>query len=138
MALKRTKKFCKRCHKNITNNRTGFCNECEAYIAHQQYKAEDRPSATERGYDSKWKRFSKQYLEKHPICVMCGNPATVTDHKMPISIMLEIYGYANYDEELYQALCHSCNIKKGKNYDMKIKKQWEEDKRKMAIAFEED
>lgn len=48
----------------------------------------DRPSASKRGYGSKWQRVSRAYLRKNPICVKClakGRfvTATVVDHVIP-------------------------------------------------------
>ncbi|HWJ72921.1 MAG TPA: HNH endonuclease signature motif containing protein [Kaistia sp.] len=39
-----------------------------------------RPSARERGYDSKWDRERAAYLKVHTACVRCSGPATVVDH----------------------------------------------------------
>lgn len=56
----------------------------------QQRKAQDerRGSATERGYDSRWRRAREQHLREHPLCVMCQadgktRAATVVDHIEP-------------------------------------------------------
>ena len=35
----------------------------------EKHKQPDRPSAAKRGYNSKWRRLSKAYLRKHPMCV---------------------------------------------------------------------
>ena len=48
----------------------------------------DRPSASKRGYGSKWQRVSHAYLRRNPLCVHClatGRyvQATVTDHIIP-------------------------------------------------------
>lgn len=42
-----------------------------------------RPNASERGYGFKWREARTAYLVKHPLCVKCGQPATVVDHKTP-------------------------------------------------------
>ena len=42
-----------------------------------------RPSARERGYDSKWDRERAAYLKAHPRCCRCGAPSTVVNHKTP-------------------------------------------------------
>lgn len=44
-----------------------------------------RPSARQRGYDSRWDKARKTYLAQHPLCCMCQQqgriePATVVDH----------------------------------------------------------
>lgn len=73
----------------------------------------DRPSAESRGYNSKWRKLSQQYLRKHPLCVRClasgrYTKATVTDH---------IISHRNraalmWDESNFQALCKPCHDKK--------------------------
>lgn len=56
-----------------------------------------RGSARERGYDSRWERYRRAYLLRHPLCVECAagaplpggvtprgiTPATVVDHIRP-------------------------------------------------------
>ena len=42
-----------------------------------------RPSARERGYDSKWETERAAYLKAHPKCVRCPATATVVDHIVP-------------------------------------------------------
>ena len=54
----------------------------------------DRPSASKRGYSSKWQKVSRAYLRRNPLCVRClagGRyiQATVTDHIIPICVYLK-------------------------------------------------
>lgn len=43
-----------------------------------------RPSARERGYDTKWQRERAAYLKLHPVCAECGTQAaTIVHHKIP-------------------------------------------------------
>ena len=65
-----------------------------------------RPSAYRRGYDTKWRKLSKWFLQHNPWCVVCGNPADHTDHILPLS-----KGGSNELKNL-QALCHRCHSKK--------------------------
>ena len=57
-------------------------------ICRQQRKAEveaRRPSARERGYDTKWERESKAFLakpENHRCACGCGQPAEMVDHRI--------------------------------------------------------
>lgn len=41
-----------------------------------------RPTARQRGYDTKWDRERAAYLKAHAVCVRCGKPATVVNHKV--------------------------------------------------------
>jgi len=121
----RISKRCKRCGA-IHNNISGYCDECEKYInTHNSDK--NRRSATERGYGGGWKTFSQLYLSstENKNCAICGQPATVTDHKAyPATVFKELYGdsfksFYNH-KELFQPLCQSCNLKKAKEDKQKI------------------
>lgn len=49
---------------------------------HAQQQAQQR--ADRIGYTSgRWRRFRAAYLAEHPLCVVCGAPATVVDHLTP-------------------------------------------------------
>lgn len=43
-----------------------------------------RPSAEARGYDAAWRAVRKQFLAAHPMCCMCGQPATEVDHVLSV------------------------------------------------------
>ncbi len=79
----------------------------------EQHKQPDRPSASKRGYSSKWQRVSKAYLRKHPLCVKCYADgkfvtATVVDHIIPHRGDAALM----WDEANWQALCKPCHDKK--------------------------
>ena len=79
----------------------------------EKHKQPDRPSAAKRGYNSKWRRLSKAYLRKHPMCVRCMQqgryvPATVVDHIQPHRNNPALM----WDESNWQALCKPCHDKK--------------------------
>ncbi len=47
-----------------------------------------RGSAASRGYGARWRRASKEFLKRNPLCVRCQEddivePATIVDHKVP-------------------------------------------------------
>lgn len=50
------------------------CPNLTAELYCEIHKQPDRPSASRRGYTTKWRRLSKQYLRKHPMCVRCIVP----------------------------------------------------------------
>lgn len=61
---------------------------------------------------ARWKRTSKQHLERNPLCVHCqakskATPATITDHIKPINQGGEAFDSANH-----QSLCLKCHQKK--------------------------
>jgi 5-methylcytosine-specific restriction enzyme A len=71
-----------------------------------------RPTAADRGYDSRWARYSRRYLRAHPLCVACTADgliaqATAVDHIVPIR-----QGGAMWDPRNHQALCHDCHTRK--------------------------
>lgn len=72
-----------------------------------------RASASKRGYNSKWRRLSKAYLRKHPMCVKCmakGRyiPATVVDHIQPHRGDEKLM----WNQDNWQALCKPCHDRK--------------------------
>ncbi len=138
------KKVCKTagCN-NLTDNKKGYCNDCQAkYLSNYKAKIirengtykENRKSANERGYNYEWRKFAKEYLKKHKVCAICGKPAQVVDHKFMIApIMLDVYGRFLLDESYYQPLCIKCNTRKA----IEDNRQWEEYKamRKRINSF---
>ncbi|MGX4772506.1 HNH endonuclease signature motif containing protein [Bradyrhizobium guangdongense] len=56
---------------------------CPCQIKRRAETDKRRPNANDRGYDSKWSKARRAFLDKHPDCVMCGKPAVVVDHKIP-------------------------------------------------------
>jgi len=94
---------------NLTNN-----TYCDIHI-----ELYTRPSAKERGYNSKWRRRSKLFLKAYPLCAECLKhnkltPSTVVDHIIPHRgdpVLM-------WDETTnWQALCESCHNKKTRKYD---------------------
>lgn len=125
--------------RNLHSNRSGYCDECMARYAaaHPREDSEEkRPSAAERGYNSKWHKFAKAFLISYPVCSICGAPATCVDHKdMPADVMLEVYGgQFDLDESHYQALCNRCNARKGKTDDKRMRESYEADKARLGLS----
>lgn len=62
---------------------------CDRHRKERQAQADQyRGTAASRGYDRRWRKARKRYLEQHPLCVMCKaegrtTEATVVDHKIP-------------------------------------------------------
>ncbi len=47
-----------------------------------------RGTAASRGYDGRWRKARRLFLQEHPLCAHCENegiirPATVVDHVIP-------------------------------------------------------
>jgi len=72
-------------------------------------------SAAKRGYDRRWQKARKSYLEAHPLCVECMKngrfvQATVVDHIIPHRGNQQLF----WDQSNWQALCeHHHNLKTG-------------------------
>lgn len=64
-----------------------------------------RPTARERGYDTKWDKARAGYLSAHPDCHRCPNPATVVDHKIPHDGNMKLF----WDHNNWQPLCAPCH-----------------------------
>lgn len=117
---------------NLHRNRSGYCDDCEAkYNAtHPRKREANRPVAVVKEYGSyRWRKFAQDYLERHPVCAICGQPATCVDHKdMTADMMVDAYGGFDYDPAHYQALCFSCNARKGTREDRAMRAAYEADK----------
>ena len=67
-----------------------------------------RPSADARGYTSAWRKARKAYIIRHPLCAICGAPATDVDHIIPHRGDKELF----WDSGNWQSLCHECHSRK--------------------------
>lgn len=65
----------------------------------------------------KWRRLYKrsayrkrraQFMTMHPLCAVCGEPATDLDHIVPHKGNLKLF----WDVNNWQSLCHRCHSKK--------------------------
>ena len=83
---------------------------------HPYHREDTRPSAIERGYDSKWTRLRNAYVRAHPICEIqekCnGDAVAEVDHIVPIA-----QGGARLDERNLQGACRPCHAWKTKHID---------------------
>lgn len=66
-----------------------------------------RPSATERGYDSRWRKARLEFLAVRPWCFTkgCGAAATVVDHIIPHRGDQKLF----WDRSNWQPLCARCH-----------------------------
>lgn len=84
-----------------------------AHLNRQQRKPDNRPSASQRGYDAKWRRIRGLYLQHHPYCsnAWCDEDATEVDHIVPL-----VQGGTHQWSNL-QAFCKSCHSSKTARFD---------------------
>ncbi|MFG1465960.1 HNH endonuclease signature motif containing protein [Xanthobacter sp. DSM 24535] len=64
-----------------------------------------RPSARERGYDTKWDVERAAYLKAHPKCARCSGLATVVDHKVAHRGDMKLF----WNRSNWQPLCGPCH-----------------------------
>lgn len=72
-----------------------------------------RGGADARGYDARWRRARKAFLQKHPLCAECmkegkATPATVVDHIVPHRGDPGLF----WDIKNWQPLCKGCHDRK--------------------------
>lgn len=78
-------------HKELSNN-------------YDQY----RGNAAKRGYGNQWRKARVGYLGQHPICVRCGDIATVVDHIIPHKGDMNLF----WSVSNWQSLCKTCHDRK--------------------------
>lgn len=99
-------RFKRECRKNgchtLTSNANGYCDEHQGELYRYDEK---RLSSCKRGYDATWRKYRRWFLERHPLCNICGAPATVVDHIIPHKGDKELF----WDINNHQALCKHCH-----------------------------
>jgi 5-methylcytosine-specific restriction endonuclease McrA len=70
---------------------------------HRKRVADVRASAAVRGYGRRWQVIRRAFLQRRPICEMCGGPATEVHHIQPLAA-----GGGCEDDNL-MALCKRCH-----------------------------
>lgn len=89
------------------------------YRPHPQRRAPDpRPTASVRGYGSRWQRARLLHLAEHPLCVSCESrgqvtEATVVDHRIPHRGDPGLF----WDHDNWQSLCKECHDRKTATHD---------------------
>jgi 5-methylcytosine-specific restriction protein A len=74
----------------------------------------ERGTATQRGYNSRWSRYSIRYRRLHPFCTECQRQgilkqADCVDHIIPVNGPDDPLFW---DENNHQSLCISCHSEK--------------------------
>jgi 5-methylcytosine-specific restriction protein A len=85
-----------------------------------------RPTATERGYGSRWTKARATYLQSHPHCAMivsdgnrCARPATVVDHVKPHRGDNALF----WDKTNWQPLCGPCHNSRKQSLERRTQNQ---------------
>jgi len=82
---------------------------CQRAAKRQRDRRHDqtRPTASQRGYNSKWRTASKAFLRRFPMCAMCHGEATQVDHIKPHKGDRALF----WDQTNWQPLCTTCHAK---------------------------
>ena len=96
----------------------GCPNLADGRYCEEHKKIYERPSAVSRGYDQKWRRESKQFLQEHPLCRTCLEKdhiveATVVDHVIPHRGDPKLF----WDKRNWSPSCKKCHDRKTGTYD---------------------
>jgi 5-methylcytosine-specific restriction protein A len=83
---------------------SGYCAEHLPVI--QAQRDQDRPTARQRGYDSRWQKLRLHHLKHFPLCKSCGRAGQEVDHILPLR-----KGGTHHPSNL-QTLCKSCHSRK--------------------------
>lgn len=67
-----------------------------------------RGNAAKRGYGNQWRKARASYLSQYPICVRCGDIATVVDHTIPHKGDMHLF----WSVSNWQSLCKTCHDRK--------------------------
>ncbi len=88
---------------------------CACQIAKRAAKEKQRPSASQRGYGSKWAKASAAFLAKseNRLCIYCGDPATLVDHSIAHKGDMKVF----CDKSLWRPSCGVCNRRKNIRYE---------------------
>ena len=88
----------------LTDGKDGYCTEhsSETYLRYDR----QRLNSKERGYNYRWSKYRKWFLQRHPICMICGRAAAnVVDHIIPHKGDDTLF----WDTNNHQALCKRCH-----------------------------
>ena len=86
----------------------GYCDQHQRMIEVKRGESRNHRNTHQHLYTYRWKKQSKLYLKKHPVCVLCGGKATELDHKIPHKGNKEIF----WDSSNWQPLCKRCHSRK--------------------------
>ncbi|RJE89047.1 HNH endonuclease [Paenibacillus sp. 1011MAR3C5] len=89
---------------------------CEAHVKSEALAYERaRGSAYQRGYDSKWQRYSRRFLRANPLCacadcakLLVPKPSEVTDHIIPHKGDKRLF----WDPKNHQPMAKRCHDRK--------------------------
>jgi 5-methylcytosine-specific restriction protein A len=107
---------------NLTDNK--YCEEHQALNKQprvinrdkqkeREYNKQRAKTPTRMLYDRKWREYSKDFLKRNPICVVCGNQSQAVDHVIPHKGNKGLF-WTRFN---HRALCKSCHNRATAMYD---------------------
>lgn len=109
MAMK-PPRICSPCGLRVASGEQCPCERKRSAESRARYDAA-RPSARERGYDTKWQRESKAFLAlpQNRLCGCgCGRQADMVDHKIAHKGDRKLF----WDRSNWQPMARGCNTRK--------------------------
>ena len=88
------------CGKIVAHGTRCACKVAATRARNKRHDAK-RPTASQRGYDSKWRKARKEWLHHNPTCVMCGTKADTVDHITSHKGDMKLF----WDKTNWQSLC---------------------------------
>lgn len=85
--------------------KVAFGERCPCMRARKAEAEARRPTARERGYDTRWDDERTAFLKVHPTCIRCQSAATVVDHIVPHKGNQRLF----WDRSNWQPLCRTCH-----------------------------
>lgn len=70
------------CGRTVQHNARCQCKVAAIRARNKRHDA-TRPSARERGYDTRWDKARAEWLAHNPWCAVCGGKADTVDHITP-------------------------------------------------------
>lgn len=98
--------ICTRCNTVVPANQECTCQRQAKRERGKRHDA-NRPTASQRGYNSRWRKASKAFLAMFPTCAKCPAPATLVDHIKPHKGDTALF----WDQRNWQPLCTTCHSK---------------------------
>jgi len=86
---------------------------CDKHRFESRRYDRERGNPTQRGYDWRWRKYSKRRLREYPLCAECERHgrvtlAAVTDHVIPIRGDMTLF----WDETNHESKCTDCHNRK--------------------------
>ncbi len=96
---------------HLTQDKSGYCPEhIKLDKKRRRQMDRERGSAAARGYDRRWRKASKLYLNEHPLCALCAkkNPPVI---RAAVLVHHQDRNPHNNDPVNLMALCDDCHQK---------------------------